>query len=59
MIPSAVMMLFLVPSPNSRKGLGIDSVRRECCSEPWHPGPAPRKAPLKPPLCRWEIGQCV
>lgn len=49
MIPSAVMMRFLVPSPMSRKGLGTGSVKTECCSELWHPflsspSPAPCEA---------------
>ena len=41
MMPSAVMMLFVVPSPMSRKGLGSGSVRREYGSEP-HLDPWPR-----------------
>ena len=50
MMPSAVMMLFFVPSPMSRKGLGSGSGRRESGSEPrLAPGHAPGHAPQRGP----------
>lgn len=57
MIPSAVMMRFLVPSPMSRKGLGTCSVKTGCCSVFWYPflsQPCPLRGQgaLKPPSAR-------
>lgn len=41
MMPSAVMIRFLVPSPMSRKGLGTGSVKTESLSVPSSLSPAP------------------